>query len=439
MLLFIFREGYPGSVVSTEGFIYLGQLVPTLRNDPQLGINPAEIVRFYSLFGEYEISISAKIANLFAGRISDEPIRLRIACNLPQLPRIPPPLPTPAEREQLHPCTRTFYLELSQAQLDGDTLIFRHKIPNSSVSRLLIRESYQRIYELIETGKSNHVILTGTPGIGKSLFLYWMIYKRVKEQKRTVIDNSAIIYYCDEHGNWFQTSNKKLFLTLPDFFTSDLVYLVDAGAPRGDYLEDIVEFGESCFVLSLAPGSTIASRFMNRTPSQLFVLPIWTEKELESIQTFFPKMTHLWKERYNVFGGVPRYVFEILDEVDSPEKIIKNACSACSLDECTSAVSISLSDRNLNVHRLIHMSSEAPYKSSKSVYASETALHIITAMKSEQAHVNMKFLLACVIERPLVVQFLDCMFLLKSGQLPRRSREESDDVMEVTSTTSKSS
>jgi hypothetical protein len=61
------------------------------------------------------------------------------------------------------------------------------------------------------------VTLTGTPGTGESLLFYWLLYKRGKQGKKTVIDNGAIFYYFDGEGNWFQTKSKSNLADIPNF------------------------------------------------------------------------------------------------------------------------------------------------------------------------------------------------------------------------------
>ena len=55
----------------------------------------------------------------------------------------------------------------------------------TNLKRLYVRKCYEVIASSLHSGR-NKVILTGTPGIGKSLFMIYLLRKLVKEGKRVL-------------------------------------------------------------------------------------------------------------------------------------------------------------------------------------------------------------------------------------------------------------
>jgi DNA replication protein DnaC len=64
---------------------------------------------------------------------------------------------------------------------------FGGNIPSTTSNTLYVRESYQRIVSSIKPRYINKVIVTGTPGIGKSFFLIYLLWELVKQKKRVLL------------------------------------------------------------------------------------------------------------------------------------------------------------------------------------------------------------------------------------------------------------
>jgi hypothetical protein len=70
-------------------------------------------------------------------------------------------------------------------------------MPDTNLNQLFIHESYKTIASSILEGNGSHkAIITDTPGIGKSLFLFYLLWKLVKDGKRVLfIYGTFNIYY----------------------------------------------------------------------------------------------------------------------------------------------------------------------------------------------------------------------------------------------------
>ena len=73
-------------------------------------------------------------------------------------------------------CQVPFYNNLHSANEFNGWISFEQNIPSTTLKNLYIRESYRTIASNITPG-INKAIITGTPGIGKSLFLIYLLWK----------------------------------------------------------------------------------------------------------------------------------------------------------------------------------------------------------------------------------------------------------------------
>lgn len=193
---------------------------------------------------------------------------------------------------------------------------------------IFIRESYRTLSSLIQPGLLNKVIITGTPGIGKSLFLIYLLWKLVKEGKRKLFiyhpsnynNNSMIIalwwlklcrwlkIYFDGQGGVF------LLDTIPtsihqSFWNESLWCVFDAKYKTHDDLNKLPI--ELCtFVLSNSPQQRIVNISKNLPYLKYFICR-FTKMELKAIAPLFPHVaTKQLHKRLKILGGIPRTVLE---------------------------------------------------------------------------------------------------------------------------------
>ena len=99
---------------------------------------------------------------------------------------VPPPLRQPTSFPL---CSEEFFNSIFNAtETDGGSWIsFGKLMPDTNLNQLFIRESYKTIASsILESNGSHKAIITGTPGIGKSLFLFYLLWKLVKDGKRVL-------------------------------------------------------------------------------------------------------------------------------------------------------------------------------------------------------------------------------------------------------------
>jgi hypothetical protein len=130
-------------------------------------------------------------------------------------------------------------LAVSPSDTDIKTLTFQGHLddtresakwgPSFAFSQLVERAEYVRCWEDIRKMPDlKFVLLRGTKGIGKSVFIYWLIYKLVNEAlgRGSTIPSILLITHGDAHGKKYE------LLTVVN--NKPVVRMVD-GLIRADY------------------------------------------------------------------------------------------------------------------------------------------------------------------------------------------------------------
>ncbi|EGF78958.1 hypothetical protein BATDEDRAFT_90343 [Batrachochytrium dendrobatidis JAM81] len=312
----------------------------------------------------------------------------------------------PMQLDLFLPCQIPFYNNICNAVGQDTWLLFEQEIPSSTLKRLFIRDSYKSIASNIKPG-INKAIITGTPGIGKSLFLIYLLWKLVKEGKRVLfIYHPSTIYYDGKGGvfypNFLPSDNNV------NFWASDLWCLFDAKGKNAAYL-DALPYERCSFVVSTSPRRELTNDFKKSLPLQIFYMPLWTKPELEAIAPCFVTVID-WRHRFKILGGVPRRVLE--DTSSDPVELLRNACRQCKLDDCIKIIGLNstITDKSQVVHSLVHMTSVDPFTESSVAFASQTALDIIVQIKGTEAKRKMEELLASCEGSPLTAALCGYIF-----------------------------
>lgn len=249
-------------------------------------------------------------------------------------------------------------------------------------------------------GAQRHAIIIGTPGIGKSLFLFYLLWKLLQNKGERVlfVYGDDKIYY-DGQGGVFEIDQLPPVLN-HDFWTKDLWCLFDA---KKKNTINWLPFTKCSFILSTSPRKDLYNDFKKEEPEPLWnYMPIWTEEEMQNLATnCFPGRNDTWRQRFEILGGVPRFVFEKI-RTDATELVLI-ACTQCDLNDVIRIIGphSTISDKTKVVHTLIHMDSVAPFDECSVQYASQTVLEIIVRKKGDEARREMQSLLASCNGNPL--------------------------------------
>jgi hypothetical protein len=277
------------------------------------------------------------------------------------------------------PCQIPFYSDIHGGIESEGWISFQQVIPGTSLTKLYVRESYQSIATDLKPG-INKAIITGTPGIGKSLFLFYLLWKLVKEGKRVLFIYHPDIIYYDGQGGVFMM--EKLPPTIYKTFWNETLWcLFDSKLKNEANLAECA-VDDCTFVLSTSPRRQLVNE-LKKTDCQIFYMPIWTEKEMKVIAPSYTKDEDQWRDRFRVLGGIPRSVLRLIAK--SPNTILEEACSHCSLDDCIRAIDLNstITDQMKVIHSLIHITSKDPFVVPSVCYASPTALDMIVRKKGD--------------------------------------------------------
>ena len=216
------------------------------------------------------------------------------------------------------------YETSSNGKLQNDFIEFTNDIKlltnHIIVKNIYVRESYKTITALmadkmIKEGVRRFVV-TGTPGIGKTVFLHYFLW--VLFTRQTSINNNVErkIYLQAEYGRIYS-------------FQGNKTVSIDAGVA-----EETVLYDSNCILLAYmvieneparCSGTTIVfsspnpkryKQFVNRMATR-FILNCWTLEELKVVWSH--SYQHIaWKDVkriYNKMGGVFRYVLQQHNDV----------------------------------------------------------------------------------------------------------------------------
>ena len=217
-----------------------------------------------------------------------------------------------SEMANLSLAPSSFYYSLKSGYVKDGFILWPSKLPIFGVTSMLIRECYVDIYNSIlqSCDCKTRVVVTGVPGIGKSLFALYFAWR-----------------YCDEHpdkGFLFEKSTNEIWLFDPRHPFKILKRLEARSITDIPYFVDLNEKklpGEFIGCFGVVFSSPCADRFKewvkNPDISERYVMPTWSVSELElvlvnnvSIEFNSDKML----QRYEKVGGVPRLVLQGSDD-----------------------------------------------------------------------------------------------------------------------------
>ncbi|KAF0713749.1 Aste57867_4226 [Aphanomyces stellatus] len=309
-------------------------------------------------------------------------------------------------------CKIGFYNDIVNADVKDGWLYFIQTIPSSVAKSkaLLVRASYQTIASSIQERGEDGIfktIITGTPGIGKSLFLIYLLWILVKAGKKVLFIYHPNLIYYDGLGGVFELRELPSAIE-HSFWDESLWCLFDAKGKNEGHLSAIPY--DSCnVVLSTSPRRDMINDFKKPPVPRVFFMPLWTEPELEQVGPSFPHVLD-WHDRFKILGGIPRMVLE--DSEQEATKILEAACKQCELDDCIKIIGLdsTITEKSKVVHSLVHITSEAPFTTSSVCYASGVALGIIVRIKGVEAKQKMQQLLQSCEGNPLIASLCGYIF-----------------------------
>ncbi|RPB19041.1 hypothetical protein L211DRAFT_668245 [Terfezia boudieri ATCC MYA-4762] len=229
-----------------------------------------------------------------------------------------------------------------------ETLEFPVDILGSEVfgSTIFVRDAYTHLFNIIawndtaiSTGTPNKrsYIITGTPGIGKSFFGFYLIYRLAREFPDHNIewqDNAVrVILFADGGINYQQSGYSIISVNshgegafITNFTHCNTFYIADAIEPIAGRTRR--------FVLVTSPKRDRYKELAKAPNVYKLGMPIWDELELERLWKLrFPSITESdWRGYFSKWDGVPRSILEKTNSFYQED--LYNNCQAVDIDAC---------------------------------------------------------------------------------------------------------
>ena len=150
-------------------------------------------------------------------------------------------------------------------------------------NRLNVRKRYETIAEAILKGDQTRSIVTGTPRIGKSVFLTYSLWRLVHQNKRVLFMYNPDCIYFDGQGN-ILLRKESPWSGDREFWTMDLWCLFHA---KGKFAPDlfIIPSGLCKTIVSTSPRRDLLNDLQKVPSIKPMYMPIWSEEELRSISS----------------------------------------------------------------------------------------------------------------------------------------------------------
>jgi hypothetical protein len=172
-----------------------------------------------------------------------------------------------------------------------------------NITRIMVRESYEKIYELISANVrinfKDHLV-TGVPGIGKSNFCLYFLWRYITENPGSPIlfESSLNLIYVFSPSNSFMT-------TRVGCTNCQYPYLVDFREER----EPSPTIGLFTVVFSSPDPKRYKQMMKDSVRASRYVMPVWTLEELVQLNEIHHISLEEITQRFDLIGGVPRQIF----------------------------------------------------------------------------------------------------------------------------------
>eukprot|EP00644_Phytophthora_capsici_P011414 jgi/Phyca11/570403/estExt2_Genewise1.C_PHYCAscaffold_370147 len=276
---------------------------------------------------EKELQGESGLKKVLAGMLTPSTDQIHVLVVIPDQSKSAPSV---SFEGVLDRCRDSFFLQLPTAGEDDSWLMFPQPLPLTERQKLYIRSSYKSIaaqaLSKMDPKRRKYAVVTGTPGVGKSVFLFYVMWKLIKEKKRVLLMAEEPAIYFDGESMW--EIQQLPYSGNRTFWSVDLWCLVDSVDPT-----TIAGFPirKCCVLLASTPRRDCIGEFNKLEPTpDVFYMPLWTKEELSTIAPLYPNAQDQWENRFEGLGGVPRLVLKDLKV--TPQELLQTACSNCCLD-----------------------------------------------------------------------------------------------------------
>ena len=177
---------------------------------------------------------------------------------------------------------------------------------------IYVRDCWESLYIAIRNIQAedhiSNIVVTGSPGIGKSLFALYFMWRWYNENPTS----DGFVYETTPDELRYFSNDSVAVYTRNDCYKipSGIPYFVDLKARVEPIIDEFGWVPQFTVVFS-SPDSARFKEFL-KTGRQL-VMPPWQASEILEAHSLIPKYRQINREivdsQFEIYGGVPRYVF----------------------------------------------------------------------------------------------------------------------------------
>eukprot|EP01105_Mastigella_eilhardi_P006405 TRINITY_DN179_c0_g1_i12.p1 TRINITY_DN179_c0_g1~~TRINITY_DN179_c0_g1_i12.p1 ORF type:complete len:735 (-),score=124.72 TRINITY_DN179_c0_g1_i12:1671-3578(-) len=264
---------------------------------------------------------------------------------------------------QEHPLVVGWRAFLAQPQDPQHFTVPQGVFGNCSSCDVYVRSCYSTFFDLIYNSSDQRCLILGTPGIGKTFFAYFLMREVVLRLKQEVMyqhrGGKSIIVF-NPNGNVSILNEQIPLAQGHGWFIVDGVHPMDYVGPT---------------VLVTSPNEAVYYTWQKQPSVVTFFMPLWTEAEVSACVQKLPPGTYdanlppqvadvlpraVGLKRFDVFGGVPRFLFGSSNMVLSGAHALKQAISVaklCAFMKSTGLEAGRVSDRLVAINPAVNFQS----------------------------------------------------------------------------------
>ncbi len=184
---------------------------------------------------------------------------------------------------------------------------------------LIVRECYEKLYTKFINLEQRHILLTGNPGIGKSWFLYYMMYRLIKDDKSTRIFYTHALtdysYFISDgkitDGKMLRFSENDLLMQFQkEKHVGTSYYFFDCAFNKSGANINLAKLCDKTLVVSSPNDNNYKDYWKfceDNNSSRKMYMPPWTLHELKALNISKKEVNFDFK--YSLWGGIPRKIF----------------------------------------------------------------------------------------------------------------------------------
>jgi hypothetical protein len=213
---------------------------------------------------------------------------------------------------------------------------------------LVIRQCYNDLWNMIQDMRANQgvrrVAVMGNPGIGKSWFLFYLLYQLKKLGATVMYEriNQPYAYLLSSSG----VMKAKDTRDFPELMLADMWYIVD-GKPALEV--------EAFSILATSPRRGNWTDFMKMKDARRRWMPVWTLSEIELCRSAcYPTLSqNTVQQLFDNWGGIPRYVLEKANDPEE-QRSLERAIGKADLKTLTHTIGETDGPDDVS-HKLVHI------------------------------------------------------------------------------------